>query len=74
MCGDTEQNWLNFEEPMWTLTPANSSNRVMNIGTNGYISSYYVNSDYYLFPVVYLKSSVKITGGTGTSGDPYIFG
>lgn len=25
-------------------------------------------------PVLYLKSTVKITGGTGTSGDPYILG
>ncbi len=44
---------------------------------NDYAGIRHTNNNYPdlpIYPVVYLKSSVKITGGTGTSGDPYILG
>ncbi|MCI8545494.1 MAG: hypothetical protein HFH09_04625 [Bacilli bacterium] len=40
--------------------------------TNGYVNTNGANSSYGVRPVVYLDSSVKITGGTGTESNPYI--
>ena len=40
-------------------------------------SDYYTYSDYYLNdlrPIFHLRSNIKVTGGTGEEGDPYILG
>lgn len=65
------QNWL-YNGYEWTITPKpNSINRVFYIDRVGNI---YNNFSYFGFgirPTFYLKSSVYVTGGTGTFDDPY---
>ena len=70
------KNWLNPKtnyDHHWTVTPSNyASHRVLTIRNNGGVNaSRPVSDETVAHPVVYLKSSVKITGGTGTSEDPY---
>ena len=66
-------NWLYFENFQWTLTPnLNHNNRVFSIGKDGniYESSTH-NAGIAVFPSLYLKSSIKIISGTGSSENPY---
>ena len=68
------KDWLyisnNFE---WTMTSATSDVlevwRVSGLGSTG---ASYTFSPCVSRPVFYLKSSVSITGGTGTESDPYL--
>ena len=57
----------------WTLSPgARNASIVSEIAYTGAVCN---NQAYELegvYPVVFLKSTIKITGGTGTSSDPYI--
>ena len=57
----------------WTLTPHSSdSNYVFNVSTTGNVS--YDDANYSrrsASPVLYLLSTVEITGGDGTSGNPF---
>ena len=57
----------------WTITPYSSnSNNVFVVRTSGYVNlSYAVNSFNSVSPVLYLKSTVQITGGEGTSENPF---
>jgi hypothetical protein len=56
----------------WTITPYSSNaDLVWNVYTNGSAGNYSVNGAYGASSVLYLKSSVKISGGTGTQTDPY---
>ena len=77
-CNDT--NWLyNLKVNEWMLP------QYCEYGSSGYVA-FFVHSDGYVYrrdvrsiqlavrPVLYLTSSVKITGGTGTSTDPYTLG
>ena len=68
-------NWLwNSSHETWTLTQAINDYGVINnvfYIPNGSMS--YTNATYArnVKPVVYLKSTVQITGGSGTESDPY---
>ena len=67
-------NWIcNSSYQQWTITPdSGNSNPVWFVYAGGGVNS--ADSAYNTLgvrPVLYLKSSVKITGGTGTSSDPY---
>ena len=56
----------------WTMTPYSADARSVWYVYNGYVGN---RNSYYLYasrPVFYLKSSVSISSGTGTSTDPYI--
>ena len=55
----------------WTLTPFNTSNvrYVSSDGNGGYDSPAYANG---VRPSMNLKSSVIITGGSGTKSDPFV--
>ena len=66
-------NWLNNEIDQWTLTPdTEQSDFAFQIDKDGYVQ---IDSEVIeqksIIPVTYLSSNVKITGGTGTSNDPY---
>ncbi len=70
-------NWLAQNEAFWILTP-NAFGRVMGaFGESNFIGlgiqppSQLVKL-YQILPVLYLSSDVMITGGAGTSSDPYI--
>ena len=67
-------DWLyNSGALQWTLTPSSSASghvfSVTNLG-NLYYSN--ANYGYGARPSVYLKSTIAISGGTGSSTDPYI--
>ena len=68
-------DWLyDSSNYQWTMTPAPESqhaNKVFNVNTSGHVYDQYAGPAYAIRPVVYLKSSVKITGGEGTSSKPY---
>lgn len=66
-------NWLfDTDYSQWTLTLNSSSSRyvfgILNDGSIGYFNA---NGSRGVRPSLYLTSSVSITGGTGTSSDPY---
>ena len=70
-----QNDWLyNSSTHQWTLTsvPLSSySNLVFYVNSSGRVHNSSANNSYGVRPVVYLKSSVKITGGEGTSTSPY---
>ncbi len=57
----------------WTITPLSSlSNLVFYVNTTGVVYSFSANnSNYSASPVLYLASTVEITGGDGTFGNPF---
>ena len=59
----------------WTITPySGNSDYVFYVNANGSVNHYYAddtNSNYGVRPAVFLKSSISISGGTGTETDPY---
>lgn len=73
-----DMSWLrNTSTTQWTLTPYSSnSDRVFSVLSSGYVHSgnYNVTSSLASRPVLYLKSTVEITGGNGSSGNPYTLG
>ncbi len=70
---DPSLGWLYKSEiSQWTITARNKYNDYISLvdssgNTNGHYSSAYHG----VRPVTYLKSTVKIASGTGTSSDPY---
>ena len=74
-CGKAEKNWLAHSDNAWTINKTSNNNYRANVlYSGGYVYDSEVNNTASLYPVVYLKSTVKITGGTGTSSDPYTLG
>ena len=71
-------NWLyNIKEAEWLLPQrVIRSSDVFNVNSDGFVHNISGVSDILLAvrPVLYLTSSAKITGGTGTSTDPYTLG
>ena len=69
-------NWMHNYTSWWTLSPEISNSRdVFYIyyydGGIGYNDASITRYSDVVRPAVYLSSEVKITGGTGTSSDPY---
>ena len=73
-------NWLVIEDThisyRWHTLSAHYDPKIYydiySISSDGSISGgRYVYTNYGVRPSVYLKSSIKITGGTGTESDPY---
>ena len=66
----------NSSSHQWTITPySGDANSVFYVSTSGSVYRYDANdTGNSVSPVLYLKSDVIITGGTGTSTDPYILG
>ena len=70
-------NWLyNIKVTEWVLNQVTKNAYVFNIYGGNYINSggRNVTSSYAVRPTLYLKSNVKITGGSGTSTNPYTLG
>ena len=68
----TSTNWLYTNDEQWLLAPFNLDRRYVRFVTSS--GSVYNNRAVYTFsarPVIYLSSSVKITGGNGTLSSPY---
>ena len=59
----------------WTLSPSwfiNGWADVFRVRSNGYLNSNNVNNTYGVRPVINLKANVTITGGSGSSSNPYV--
>ena len=57
----------------WSLSPYSSnSNGVFAVGYRGNIGCSDPYNTFGVWPVVHLKSTIKITGGTGSSTDPFV--
>ena len=67
-------DWLYDGTTKWTIS--SSSSLVWQINMNGYIFNNPSNlaASIYVHPVVALNSNVRVTGGAGTSGNPYRLG
>ena len=76
ICNDT--NWLyNIKKNEWLLPRifgADSSSGTFTLSTKGYISADVINNPNFVRPTLYLNSYIQITGGDGTSANPYTLG
>ena len=65
----------NSSSSQWAINPDSSlSDRVFGVIASGYVDYLSLYSSYSASPVLYLKSTVEIAGGEGTSSSPYILG
>ena len=68
-------DWLyNGSNRHWTLTPAASSSLsyyVFYVSSSGIVYNNSTSNPYGVSPALYLNSSVKISGGSGTEESPY---
>ncbi len=67
----------NSSSYQWTITPYSSTYfNVFFVNTSGYVNNggQVWDSYYSASPVLYLKSTVQITGGDGTKNNPYTLG
>ena len=74
-CRDT--SWLrNTSVEQWTITPLSyGSYDVFLVINSGFVSyNFSVSFSYASRPVLFLTSTVQITGGEGTQSNPYILG
>ena len=59
----------------WTMSPrADNSNDVFIVYNTGYVNDIIANNPTAGRPVVYLKSTIKVISGSGTTSSPYILG
>ena len=62
----------NSSSSQWTLAPGSrDSDSVFRVNRSGSVNSSNVTNSFASRPVLYLKSTVQITGGDGTSGNPF---
>ena len=65
-------DWLFKSDYMWTIFPLSSySDPVFYVNKGGAVSINFPGF-YGAWPVVHLKSTIKVTSGTGSSTDPFI--
>ena len=68
-------DWLLYSSNQWPITPrSGSSYYVFYVGSAGHVSGSNAYITTAVRPVLYLDFMVEITGGTGTSSDPYTLG
>ena len=72
----TSNNWLRNVETGWTLSQnAKYNDTSFVVGNDGAVRHYAMKYGIYkVRPVLYLTPSAKITGGSGTSTNPYTLG
>ena len=67
--------YLYTGEYYWTMSPnrfSSSIARVFYVYSNGDLTNFYAYSAYGVRPVINLKADIQITGGNGTSTNPYV--
>ena len=70
-----QNDWLFKSSYMWSLSPNSSySDGVFGVYSSGYVGSDNAADACGVWPVVYLKSTIKVTTGTGSSDSPFILG
>ena len=71
--GSTTSNYLYTGEYYWTMSPSYFPNAgVFYVRSFGNLHWHYVYDGYGVRPVINLKASVQITGGNGSSSNPYV--
>ena len=71
-CLKRDINWLSFGTRCWTMSAwSDSDSYVWIITSTGESDHLFVSNPLAVYPAAFLKSSVKIAGGSGTSDDPY---
>ena len=66
-------NWMFNSDYQWTISIGNTSSiTVFSLGNTGYIAPSDAQNFYGIRPAVFLKSTVKIADGDGSSSNPYI--
>ncbi len=73
--GTPSAGWLFNNDNQWLLSPAagpGQSYISFMVYSNGYVGIHAVTGVYPVRPSLYLSSSVKIIGGDGSQGNPYI--
>ncbi|MBS7020970.1 MAG: type II secretion system protein [Firmicutes bacterium] len=70
----TSGNWLYITSRyQWLQTPqSNSALYAFLVDNSGYVDRGNITTAYALRPVIHLKSNIGITGGDGTSANPYV--
>ncbi len=69
-----KNDWLlDSSSNQWTITPSDSSQRAVSISADGHVINDAIVLDTYrnVRPVLYLKSSVKITSGDGSKDNAF---
>lgn len=70
-----QNDWLFKSTTYWFLSPNSSrSTNVFRVSSSGYVMNNYAYSTVGVWPVAYLKSTIKVTTGTGSSDSPFILG
>lgn len=68
-----QNDWLFKSSSMWSLSPRSSySYLVFFVNSSGCVRFNFASNAYGVWPVVYLKSTIKIASGTGGSDSPFI--
>ena len=68
-------DWLNPSYTTWTMTPIPDSDyayNVLAVFANGPVFYTDASNPHMIYPVAYLKSSIKIVDGNGTIKQPYV--
>ncbi len=70
---NTTNNWLDKSQDTWLLSQhSDYSDYTFFVHSSGYVNFNYIyNFEYAVRPVLYLSFNVKISGGEGTSSNPY---
>ena len=68
-CGTAANDWLlKTGSYLWTVSPSSDfASSALRVNSSGRVNTYCAAA-----PAVFLKSSVKVASGDGTSGNPYI--
>lgn len=70
-----QNDWLLKSSHMWSLSPDSSDSYIVFfVDSSGYVFDNGANDTGGVWPVVYLKSTIKVTTGTGSSDSPFILG
>ncbi len=72
--GCMNKDWLNSSSHIqWLMSPYSGySDKVFHVYPSGNVNLEEVYRGLWVRPTFYLKSDISVTGGTGTSSDPYI--
>lgn len=71
-------SWVYSTQNYWTMSPSyfsssEKNSRVFSVNQDGSLGVYsWANSTYVTRPVINLKADVEISGGIGTSNDPFV--
>ena len=72
-CGTATYDWMKPGYSSWSLSSSDRASSALSVDSSGYVyNGSVLGGDGQALPAVFLKSSVTIASGDGTSGNPYI--